>query len=345
MDWSKFIIVGENIHCTRIVKKDGAKTVPLPGGGLGIAFKYQGKDRVLPVPDDWARLSPAMNDGKIKHVALAVYQALHGSGDAPQAGLDYLNHLADRQIKGGAAFLDVNVDEYSSDPQQTAEVMVFVVRHLGSRYTIPLSIDSSNLNTLQTGLENCRKDIAPPMINSISLERTEAIDLAKRFNADAIINAGGRTGMPNGIDDRLANFREIVGLLEQAGIPRSKLHLDPLVFPISTDPLNGANFLTVTTQAKAEFAGVHLNGGLSNVSFGMPNRNLLNVVFAWLCAAAGTDGGIIDPVTMPVAAISSLDPATEPFKLARAVLTGEDLYGGEYIAAFREGRLGGSGPA
>jgi len=345
MDWKKFIIVGENIHCTRIVKKDGAKTVTLPDGGIGIGFTFKGLARVLPVPANWAQISPAMKDGKIKHVALAIHQAQHGHAEVRQAGLDYLDFLAERQIKGGAAFLDVNVDEYSSDAAQTAEIMAFVVRHLGSHWNVPLSIDSSNLNTLRIGLENCRRDIAPPMINSISLERLEAIDLVKTFNADAIVNAGGRSGMPSGIDDRLANFREIVGLLDQAGIPRGKMHLDPLVFPISTDPLNGANFLTVTTRAKEEFAGVHLNGGLSNVSFVMPNRNLLNVVFAWLCAAAGTDGGIIDPVTMPVSAISSLDATTEPFKLARAVLTGEDLYGGEYIAAFREGRLGGGGPA
>lgn len=340
MDWSQFIVVGENIHCTRVLKRGGAKSTRLPDGREGVMFKYQGADRVLPVPTDWARISPAYGQDKVKHVALAIHQLRHGTGDDRAAGADYLCHLAERQIAGGASYLDVNVDEYSPDAAEAARVMTDLVRFLSERYATPMSIDSSNQEILQAGLEACRKDPRPPMINSISLERPSVIDLARRFNADAIVNAAGKDGLPANADERTANFREIIAKLDAAGMARAKMHLDPLVLPISTDPLNGAHFLGATAQAKKELAGVHLNGGLSNVSFGMPNRNLLNLVFAWLCAEAGTDGGIIDPVTMPVAAIAALDPTAEPFKLAKAVLTGEDLYGAEYIAAFREGKLG-----
>ena len=340
MDWNNFIVVGENIHCTRVVKRDGAKTAVLPDGRIGVSFKHGGADRMLPVPPTWAQFSPAFNEGKIKHVALAIHQALNAGGDDRQAGLDYLCYLAERQIKAGAAYLDVNVDEYSADAGQAAEVMSFVARFLSDRYSTPLSIDSSNLNILRAGLAACRTDNRPPMINSISLERVEAVELATEFNASAIVNATGRSGMPSGVEDRLKNFREIVNILENAGVARGKLHLDPLVFPISTDPLNGAHFLQSTAAATAEFAGVHLSGGLSNVSFGMPNRGLLNIVFAWLCVEVGTDGGIIDPVTMPVSAMAELDTDSEQFRLAKAVLIGEDLYGAEYISAFREGRLG-----
>ena len=57
MDMSSFIAVGENIHCTRIVKSGGKRAVELPGGGEGVAFDYQGQDRVLPVPGDWEQTS------------------------------------------------------------------------------------------------------------------------------------------------------------------------------------------------------------------------------------------------------------------------------------------------
>jgi len=340
MDLQNFIVVGENIHCTRIVKRNGKRTVTLPGGGEAVGFECQGEARALPIPENWGDVSPPYNDGKVKHVALAIHQAHHGSAEERQAGEDYLCWCAERQINAGTTYLDVNVDEYSSDPAAAVDMMTYVVALLSSRFDTPLSIDSSNPDAIRAGLAGCRKDIAPPMINSISLERPEVMELAKEFNADAIVNAAGREGMPCGIDDRLANFRELIGMLDQGGVARNKMHLDPLVLPISTDPMNGGYLLGATSQAAAEFEGVHLNGGLSNISFGMPSRKLLNMVFVWLCAEAGTDGGIIDPVSMPVADIAALDPESEPFQLAKAVLNGEDMFGMEYIGAFREGRLG-----
>lgn len=340
MDLKGFVVVGENIHCTRIVKRGGTRTTALPGGVEAVAFVKDSEERALPVPADWATVSPAFDDGKIKHVALAVYQVLNGDSEARQAGEDYLSYLADRQIRAGATYLDVNVDEYSPDPAVAADVMRFLASFLSARYETPLSIDSSNPDTLRVGLEMCRKDVSPPMINSISLERTDVIELGSQFGTDCIVNAAGRAAMPSSADERLDNFRELIPMLEGAGIPRQRIHLDPLVLPISTDPMNGSHFLEATSSANVEFAGVHLSGGLSNISFGMPNRKLLNMTFAYLCAESGTDGGIIDPVSMPVDAIASMDADSEAFRFAKAVLVGEDMFGMEYITAYREGRLG-----
>lgn len=339
MDWQNFIVVGENIHCTRIVKRGGTRTTTLPGGGEAVMFTRDGVDRALPIPADWEQFSPAYAEGKVKHVALGIYHALEGSGEDKQNGEDYLCYLAERQIEAGTTFLDLNVDEYSTDPQQVAAVMKFAATFFSSRYDTPLSVDSSNPATLRVGLECCRKDIHSPMINSVSLERTDVIELVREFGADAIANAAGREGMPADAQERLSNFRELLPRLSEAGVAREKLHLDPLVLPISTDPTNGAHFLDATRQAAQEFEGVHLNGGLSNISFGMPSRKLLNMVFVHLCAQVGTDGGIIDPASMPVSALAALDEGSEPFQLAKAVLVGEDMFGMEYISAYREGRL------
>ena len=75
------------------------------------------------------------------------------------------------------------------------------------------------------------------------------------------------------------------------------------------------------------------------MSFGMPNRKLLNLVFTWLFVEAGGNGGIIDPVQMSPADVAELDPEAESFKLARAVLEGTDIYGINYISAYRAGKL------
>lgn len=339
MNLKNFIVIGENIHCSRIVKRNGKKATTFADGSDVVNFTYKGDDRELPVPPDWAAISPAFEQDKIKHVALGIHQALHGDNDTQQTGQDYLCWLAERQIEAGAWFLDVNVDEYSSDPEAAIEVMSYLVEFYGQRFDTPLSIDSSNPKVLQAGLDKHRSDIRPPMVNSVSLERPDVADLTKHYNANVIGNASGAEGMPGSVEERMNNFRQVMTIMETADIPREKMHLDPLVLPISTDPNNGAVFLETTRQAAAEFEGVHMNGGLSNISFGMPRRKLLNLTFIRLCAEAGTDGGIIDPCVTPPDAAAELDPDAESFKLAKAVLTGEDMFGMEYITAHREGRL------
>ncbi|MFW6146323.1 MAG: dihydropteroate synthase [Planctomycetota bacterium] len=338
MELSHFIAIGENIHCTRIVKREGKHAVRLPDGREVIRFAYEGEARELPIPPNWGEISPAFEEGKVKHVAVALYQATEG--DAADVAADYLCSVARRQIDGGAAFLDVNVDEYANDPARRAEAMTWLVSFLAERFDTPLSIDSSDAGVIVTGLKACRDEAGPHMVNSASLERPDAVAVAAEHGANVVASAAGAETMPSTPDERLANFETLVALLDNAGIPRDKVFLDPLVFPLSTDPAHGEHFLETTRRAKAQFEGVHLCGGLSNVSFGMPQRKLLNMVFTWLCVEAGTDSGIVDPAAMPIAAIEGLDPQSQPFQLARAFLLGEDMYGMAFIAAYREGRLG-----
>lgn len=333
-----FISIGENIHCTRSVKSGGTRTTELPGGGEGVTFKYRGESRVLPIPSDWADISPAYSDGKIRHITLAIHQAMNGSSEDKIAGRDYLAWATDRQVKRGANFLDVNVDEYGIDPQVHIEVMKWLVAFLSEHTDTPLCMDSSNVETLSAGLENCAEG-AEVMINSISLEREDAVEVALHYNAHAVVSAAGKATLPSTTEERLDNFRSIVGILDKGGMPREKMYLDALVFPISVDANNGKNFIEASAMAKAEFQGVKLGGGLSNVSFGMPNRKLLNLVFTMLFIEAGGNAGIVDPVQISVESLGAFDMESEPATLARAVFDGIDLYGAEYIAAFREGRL------
>ncbi len=339
MDMKSFITVGENIHCTRVVKRGGARTDTLPDGGEAVAFRFGGERFLLPVPSNWGEVSPAYTDGNIRHITLAIYQSLSGeSEEIRRLGRTYIRWAAERQIKKGASFLDVNVDEYTNDEAERVEVMKWLTSYLSERYDTPLSVDSSNVETLTAGLSCCRDGVAP-MVNSVSLEREEAVDVVIEYGADAIVSAAGKSGLPSSAEERIANFRAIVDILDTKGMARRKMHLDPLVFPISVDPMNGKSFFEATAAAKSEFDGVNLTGGLSNISYGMPNRKLLNMVFTWLFVRSGGNGGIIDPVQMPPQEVGSLDPESEPFKLARAVLEGADMFGGEYIQAHRDGRL------
>jgi 5-methyltetrahydrofolate--homocysteine methyltransferase len=254
-------------------------------------------------------------------------------------GKQYLDALAANQIAAGASFLDVNVDEYSVDTSETADVMAALVTFFTERHDSPLSIDSSSPEVMAAGLDKCGRNGRRPMVNSVSLERESLLDVVAEYGTEVIVSAAGRTGLPATAEERLTNFREVIGMLDSRGVPPERMHLDPLVLPISTDSNNGKTFLEATAQAAQEFPTAHLNGGFSNVSFGMPSRKLLNQVFIWLCVEAGAGGGIIDPVATPVKGVAELDADAEPFQLARAVLVGDDMFGMEYIGAYREGRL------
>ncbi len=339
MDADSFTIIGENIHCTRIVKSGGVRTEKTPQGGEGVSFAFGGESLLLPVPENWEEVSPQYGEGKIRHIALAVYQCLNGKSEEERSlGEKYLCSAAERQIDKGANFLDVNVDEYTNDLDQRKEIMAWLVGFLSDRYETPLSIDSSNASTIETGLQHCRKEPLP-MVNSVSLERADAVDAIIEFNTAAVVSAAAKTGLPNTTDERLANFDGIMKTLEEKGMKREKMFLDPLVLPISVDPGNGKKFFDATAAVRERYEGVHITGGLSNVSFGMPKRKLLNMVFTRLFVDAGGDSGIIDPVQMPLKDIAALDTGSESFQLAKNVLEGTDMFGGEYIAAFRDGRL------
>ncbi len=350
MEAKDFIIVGENIHCTRVVKSGGVRTAKLPGGGEGVKYQKNGEEMVLPVPSKWEEVSPQYAEGKIRHIVLGIYQALNGKGEAERrAGEDYLYWVAERQVEKGADFLDVNVDEYSVYQEERNEIMKWIVGFLAERFSTPLSIDSSSEETLVAGLETYveklkertagKGEMPIPMVNSVSLEREGVADIIMDYSAHAVVSAAGRSGLPSTAHEKIANLEEMVSILDKKGMKREKMHLDPLVLPISVDSNNGKNFLEAVREARKRFDGVHITGGLSNVSFGMPKRKLINQAFTWLFIEAGGDGAIIDPVQLSIEKLFTMDRETEAFKLAMALLDGTDLFGAEYIAAYRDGRL------
>ena len=339
MDMSNFVTIGENVHCTLVVKNGGIHTTELPGGATGIKFNFEGQDRVMVIPDNWGGFSPAFAQGSLKHIALAVWCALNSSGDDQQNGIDYIINAAQRQVDNDATFLDVNVDEYTNDTALRIEVMKWLVTFLSERFETPLCIDSSNRQVLEAGLSCCRTDIGAPMLNSVSLEREDSIELIQQFNAEVVVGATGREDMPTTLEGRMENFTEIIGKLDAIGIERKRMHLDSLVYPISTDPNNGKGLIDAVIEVRKKFEDVHITGGFSNISFGMPQRRLLTMVFVNLCTQVGVDSGIINPVSMSAKAIGAMDPESEPFKLAAAVLTGEDIYGMEFITAHHKGKL------
>jgi len=334
-----FRIVGENIHATRILKRAGRHAAELEDGGVGIAFDAaDGTRRVLPVHPDIAA-GRDFAAGKIKHVASAIRWGL-GGGEHADLAADYIRSMAARQEAAGADWLDLNADEVAPDSQVRTRAMAWLVGVVEATAGVPVSIDSSDVAVLAAGVAASTQPAGRLLLNSASLERPEVLELAAASGCAVILGAAGRTGMPANADQRVANA---VALVEEAmarQIAPELLYVDPLVLPVAVEPDAPGHVLAAARQLRAQYGDtIHLTGGLSNVSFGLPERRLLNDVFIDLAAEAGIDSGIIDPIASDLGRVFGADRDSEPYRLAADLLLGRDPFGGEYVAAFRAGRL------
>jgi 5-methyltetrahydrofolate--homocysteine methyltransferase len=340
----RFIIIGENIHCSRVVKRDGARGGIMPDGRPALRFPDgRGGEAWLPLPASIVESSEFAVNGRIKHVMAAVRAGLAGGPDAETA-VAYVRWMAERQIAGGAAYLDLNVDEIDHAVEGRLAAMVWLVRSVGPASSVPLSVDSSDAAVLQAGLESIDPAWAggaPALINSASVERPEVLDLARDRGCPVVLSCTG-TVMPTTAEERVERAVEIVGMALARGLPPGALHVDPLVIPIGVDPLAGTAYLDAVRTIRARYGpDLHITGGVSNVSFGLPARRLISDVFLDLCVQAGQDSGIVDPVAADIRAALAPEREAEPYRLAAAMLTGEDAFGMEFIEAYRAGRLTG----
>jgi 5-methyltetrahydrofolate--homocysteine methyltransferase len=336
----KFIVVGENIHCTRILKVGGKSVADIGGGKHAIIYKAGSQTKQLPIPEVFTKTADWQNE-KIKHCAVAIWQGNHGDAAGKAAGIDYLQNMAKQQEAADAAFLDINVDEFSTDVAERVKLMKWTVGVVQQTVKIPVSVDSSNAEILRAGLEAADKSRGKPMVNSVSLERVSSIPVAAEFKASVIASAAGERDLPCTTEGRLANLDRLMQKLKAAGFDNNdRIYIDPLVFPISTDGNNGKAFLEAVSAIRTKYGKeIHISGGLSNVSFGMPSRKLINQVFSWLAVQAGADGGIVDPAQINKSILEGLDEQSEGFKLAKSLLLGEDEFGMNFITAAREGQI------
>jgi len=196
----EFVVIGENIHATRVLLKKNERVATNEKGEEVIVFVDEdGATRHLCIPE-YEKHSQSYQEGRIKHVRLAVQIAMAGVEPDCSTALSYLSTLAQRQVRAGAHFLDVNVDEISTKLDDQLEAMRWLVRELAPLVDIPLSIDSSNLEIISAGVteaaEAAGTRVGPPMLNSASLERIEALQLAAQLRGPVVVTAAGESGMP-----------------------------------------------------------------------------------------------------------------------------------------------------
>ena len=231
-----------------------------------------------------------------------------------------------RQVDAGADVVDVNGGFEGRD----VEHLPWLVQVVQEAVDVPLCLDSPNVEALRRALPLCRQQ---PMINSITDEperQEQLIPLVKEYKPKVIALCMSSSGLPSGVEDRLEIATRLVDRLTDAGVPPEDIYVDPGIFPISSAPEQPASALEALGLVTARYPRIHTIGGMSNVSFGLPLRKLLNTVFLTMAMARGLDSAIVDPTDQQLMASIA----------AAEALLGRDEYCAGYLRAYRQGKLG-----
>src|SRR5437879_5904299 len=140
----EFFVIGENIHTTRVVLRQGKLVTTLETGEEAVRYTtVAGETRYLMIPDE-VKGRQDYQEGRVKHIMIAVKAAMPGREPQAAEGMLYLRTLVEKQLRAGADFLDLNVDEISLKLEEQKSALRWLVRAVEPLSTAPLSIDSSN---------------------------------------------------------------------------------------------------------------------------------------------------------------------------------------------------------
>lgn len=212
-------------------------------------------------------------------------------GEALKAGkLDIVRQEAKAQAEAGADILDVNVNIFGVDE---VALLPKAVQAVMDTVDIPLCLDSANPEALEAALKVYK---GKPLINSVSGEENslaKILPLAKGYGTAVIGLVQDDEGIPHDSKRRLAIAQKIVERAEAVGIPSNDVIIDCLSLAVGADITAGTATLEAARQIKQEL-GVNLTLAVSNISFGLPDRELLNNAFVAMAITAGVNCVIVD---------------------------------------------------
>ena len=233
-----------------------------------------------------------------------------------------IQKVASDQFENGADFIDVNAGIFVD---KEADHLKWLVSSVQEAVDAPCCIDSPDPKAIEAALF-VHKGTA--MINSISLEkdRCDAIlPIVAGTNLKVVALCMSDEGMPKTVDDRMKIADKLVNTLLQNNVSIDNIYVDPLVQPISTEDNFGIEFLNAVEKIMTTFVGIHTICGLSNISYGLPERKFLNQIFMIMAITKGLDTVIVNP----------LDKRMMANIVAAEMLAGKDSFCGNYLKAFR----------
>ena len=241
---------------------------------------------------------------------------------------EFIKARARMQEEAGATFIDCCASVPEAQEVETLKWMIDCIQEVSD---LPISVDSPSAKVLSEAYKFCKR---PGLFNSVSGEG-DKIDIifpimAENKKWECIALCSDDTGIPKNAADRLKVFDKIMAKAKEYGIRPSRLHIDPLVEMLCTSE-NGIETNTeVISTIREKYPSIHITAAVSNISFNLPVRKMVNLGFTVLAMNAGLDSAILDPTNRDMMGVI----------FATEALLGMDDYCMEYISAYREGLFG-----
>ena len=240
----------------------------------------------------------------------------------------FIGELAGAQAAAGATYIDVNAGTFL---EQEADRLCWLVETVQKAVDLPLSLDSASPGALAAAMKIHKGE---PLINSISLEESRLDALLPVITAQpcsVVALCMGKTAMPTTTEERVQVGSELIEILRASGFALDKIYVDPLVQPVSVDIKMGIATLGAIGKIMGDFPGVNTICGLSNISYGLPERRLINRNYLALGMSYGLSAVIMDPTDRQL--MNTL--------LTVEMLLGRDEYCGNFIDAYQNGQITG----
>jgi 5-methyltetrahydrofolate--homocysteine methyltransferase len=239
----------------------------------------------------------------------------------------HIRHLAVSQVEVGADALDINAGTL---PDREPDDIVWLINTVQEVVDTPLCLDSPNSEALLAGISATRQ---LPIINSISMEEQRisgVLPIVAKYGCRVLALALDGSAISQSCEGRMAVVRRLFEETRKAGVKDEDMFVDALVMSVGTEGDACLTTLATMRAILAEYPNAHLTAGLSNVSFGLPARTLLNRAFLTLAIEAGLDSAIVDPN----------DRGLMETLYATNALLGLDSNCRLYNRAFRAGKIG-----
>jgi 5-methyltetrahydrofolate--homocysteine methyltransferase len=240
--------------------------------------------------------------------------------------ISFIQNEAKIQATAGADYLDINAGTFVGEE---AKHLRWIVETVQEVVDLPLCIDSPDPSVIKAVFPLVKKT---PMINSITLEpfRLEGIlPWVAEHKAKVIALCQSGDSIADTVEAKVGTAGQLVEKVREAGISLDDLYIDPLVYPLATNDQSALATLDAIEKIMKQFPGVHTTCGLTNVSYGLPNRKLVNRTFLVAAIVRGLDSAILDPT----------DKQLFGALKATLMIAGKDEFCMQYITAFREGGL------
>jgi len=240
---------------------------------------------------------------------------------------EFIRNLAIKQTEDGADYIDVCA---STSPDIEVETLKWLMEIVQDAVDTPLCIDSPNARTIEAVLQYAKK---PGIINSVSEEgdKCEVIYPLMKDNEWQVIGLTcDQNGIPSDVQTRVDITKILVEKAQKYDITPDRIHIDPLVIALATNNNSLFDFVETLTTIKGMYPTIKVTSGLSNISFGMPLRKVVNQNFLTIASYAGMDSAIMDPCNRDMMATL----------LATEALLGRDKYCRKYSNAYRKNKIG-----